>query len=792
VRREDGFTLIEAVMAMAIFAAVATALAGVLTSSISARSIATQRTVAEQVANAQLEWIRSLDYAEVGLTVDGNPPGLVDATGNQSAQGGPTVSPFYTVNIDIFWVNDRVPTAIDTKTSYKNVIVTVSRARDGRRLSQQSTQVGPRQRAAFGGIGKGIVNVQVVDYVTGTPFSDTLVRLNNGPSSPLGDRTDASGAVRFPGLTAATSPTYYDIVVPPSGGYEAVPDPSTTHFQLAAGATPGTKVVQLFKPVTFTADFRNSNGTPYVGTVQFTVTNARGSKNFTYVNPGTTPVSITDITNTATGATEKLVPGLYTITVTNQVAASFYASPLTLNVPASGYPSTLTGSATGTADPLGSISTTVTSAGGNVAGATVTVSGGPRSIPARSATTNASGIATISNLPEGAGYIVSAAKGGQTAPNQTAAVSGSSTTNLTFDFPVGNLKAVVTWASVKVVGATVTLSGGPGGISLTGTSDVNGEVLFSNAPAGSGYTMTATRNGQSASVSPTVVGATTTTVSIAMPTVSVLAAVTWPGSTVNGALVTLSGGPMSLSAVSATTAAPGQVTFSNVPAGSGYTLVAAKNGQSTTLTSQTFTTAPTTNVSIALPTGTISINAATWVGQPAGGASVTISGGPDSPNTYTNSADASGVVNITVPATNSSFPYTVNVTKAGGSGTAAVSSLASGATATVLPTLTQTKTFTITIQRGGSTTGVSGTSILLTFTGGPNATTYTFTVVAGAGGVLPNVTVPLGTSGALYAIKANLSTCGASAPNRSGTVSNQPYTGANTAVTINMTTTACP
>ena len=226
-------------MAMAIFAMVATALAGVLVSSISARSIASERTAAEQIANDQLEWIRSIDYDDVGQTTDGNPVGIVEVDGDQSAQGGPTVPAKYTVVIEISWVDDAVPTSYSTKASYKNVVVTVSRARDSKQLTQQSTQVGPRQRAALGGINKGIVNVQVTGYPPETaPFPDVLVRLDNGPSSPLADTTDVAGAVRFPALDPATGSSYYDLVVPSFNGYILLPDPSVTHFQLAAGATP--------------------------------------------------------------------------------------------------------------------------------------------------------------------------------------------------------------------------------------------------------------------------------------------------------------------------------------------------------------------------------------------------------------------------------------------------------------------------------------------------------------------------------------------------------------------------
>ena len=153
---------------------------------------------------------------------------------------------------------------------------------------------------------------------------------------------------------------------------------------------------------------------------------------------------------------------------------------------------------------------------------------------------------------------------------------------------------------------------------------------------------------------------------------------------------------------------------------------------------------------------------------------------------------------MTVPATSSSFPYTVAIAKNGGTGSNnAVAAPALSATVTATVALTQTKTFTITIQRGGSTTGVSGTSINLSITGGPNGTAgatpaYTFTRVAGAAGLLATVTVPLGTSGSTYTIKANLTTCGASGSNRSGSLASQANTGANSNVTVNMATSTCP
>ena len=283
--REQGFTLIEAVMAMAIFAAVATALSGVLTSSISARSLASQRTAAEQIANDQLEWIRTLDYdTEVGCTTGCPVKGIVNPTGDQSAHGGPIVPAVYSVTIMITWVDDSVPTAYRTYKNYKNVTVTVLRARDSKLMAQQSTQVGPRQRALLGGINKGTVKVLVNDYLSPkAPHPGVVVNLNNGPSSPLSDTTDASGMVIFPGLDPASGSAYYDLVVPTfGGGWIALPDPATTHFQLAAGGQPSPKSLQVYKPVTLTFQPQNADGTPFSGPAVFTVTGPEGSDDFTY------------------------------------------------------------------------------------------------------------------------------------------------------------------------------------------------------------------------------------------------------------------------------------------------------------------------------------------------------------------------------------------------------------------------------------------------------------------------------------------------------------------------------
>jgi hypothetical protein len=75
---------------------------------------------------------------------------------------------------------------------------------------------------------------------------------------------------------------------------------------------------------------------------------------------------------------------------------------------------------------------------------------------------------------------------------------------------------VVNSSNVKVVGATVTASGGPGSnLLLTGTTNSNGDAVFS-VPSNSspGYTTTATSGALTGSATGSVTATTTRTVTI--------------------------------------------------------------------------------------------------------------------------------------------------------------------------------------------------------------------------------------------------------------------------------------
>ena len=116
------------------------------------------------------------------------------------------------------------------------------------------------------------------------------------------------------------------------------------------------------------------------------------------------------------------------------------------------------------------------------------------------------------------------------------------------------------------------------------------------------------------------------------------------------------------------------------------------------------------------PVATLTVTA-TWATLAAGGATVTVTGGPNSPQTYTATTDPiTGIVAMTVPV--SATNYTVTVTKNTGSGSSTIdcSRRRRGDAVAILPT----KTVTITVQQAGA--AYQNKSVVISVTGGPNGT----------------------------------------------------------------------
>ncbi len=322
----------------------------------------------------------------------------------------------------------------------------------------------------------------------------------------------------------------------------------------------------------------------------------------------------------------------------------------------------------------------------------------------------------------------------------------------------------------------VTLTGGPYTISLSGTANGSGQITFVNIPAGSGYTLTATKSGQSASSSPTVTAGSTTNATLNLPTGTLAVTVQQGGSPASGATVTVTGGPNTAS-LSGTTNASGQVTFTSVPAGAAsYTVAATKSGQSANTTA-TVNAGSTTNVSLTLPvppTGTL-VATVTWAGSPRAGSTVTLSGGLlGSPLSGT--SNGSGQVTFAnVPAGSG---YTVAADDSGANATQSATVVASSTTNVTL-TL-PTGTLVVNVKRGNS----NQNNATVRLQGGPLPVDITGTT--NSSGNVTFVNIPVGSG---YTIKGWK--CSVSNP-KSDTDVNQTVTTGSQTINLKFSTNTCP
>jgi type II secretory pathway pseudopilin PulG len=737
-RSEAGITMVEMLIATAVFAVIAAPLATVLTSSINSHRDSRQKTLAQQIALDEIEKIREMDYEDVGVE-GGNPPGELKPSDSIQDLYPTIVGLRGTITRAVAYVDDPTPTSYATQANYKQVTISIFRASDSKLLTREVTNIAPPERAPFGGINNAIINVNVVDYGDNTPVSGALVNLTGGPAgfSARSDTTDSAGLVTFAALTPNGTSDYYDIAVSKSGYVTLKDDLSpaaVAHTQVAPSQTFNT-AIRVYRPATINVILHNFDGSSYTGTGTVTVSSSRGSETFDYEG---SPLEITSVNG------EQVVPSLQ-YTVSAQTTAGIPSPAVTQYVP-DDYPNDLSTDFTVTFPQIGTIVTTVTWGGNPVSGATVSLTGGPQSLSV-TGTTDSSGQVTFLNVPVGAGYNVSATHSGQSAGPAEATVDPGETTSVSLALPLATLTVTATWAGSNVDAASITLSGGPMTISASGTTNSSGQVAFANVPAGPGYTITATKSGQTATLTNQTVNAPTSGITIALPTGSVAVTVMWGGSPASNASVTLSGGPMSISS-SGTTNSSGQVTFTNVPAGTGYTVSATKSGQTATATNQSVTGGSTTNVSLALSTGTLTVTV-TWPTATVSGATVTLSGGPNSISPVSATTNSSGVATFTNAPVGSG--YTITAVK-GSSGTTTLTNQSvaspSSSVSMSLPTATLDVTVTwptatvadatVTLSGGPMSlspiSATSDSSGIATFTNVPVGSGYTITAVKGSSG----------------------------------------------------------
>ena len=406
---EEGFGLIEMIMATTLFLCISAPLVGVLLASIAQQKLAHERTLAAQTAQSAIETIRALPYNSVG-TQNGNPAGTV-ATALPASQfgiGGLDA----TVTTRISYMDDAPSTSYRTRADYKRVVVTVVRNGDSKQLTQDVTYVAPPGGGAYAGQNEGIVLAQVIDSVLNTPVPGATVMLSGGPTPARTDVTDASGSVTFPALLPTTTAlNHYDVTVAATTGYttlrEDTPPAMSARSAIVGGQTFQT-ILRVYKAATIYVGTLNSDGTPYTGAATVTISSTRGAQSF--------PFSAGQFTLAPplTLAGELVVPNVqYTARV---LAANGASSAETTQLVPNSYPTDLTKTFTlalGAPAAMQTLTVRVANAGGTrIAGASVTVSGGPGSNILLTGTTDASGTAVFS-VPSNAtpGYTTTAASG---------------------------------------------------------------------------------------------------------------------------------------------------------------------------------------------------------------------------------------------------------------------------------------------------------------------------------------------------------------------------------------------
>jgi Tfp pilus assembly protein PilV len=418
----SGFALLETVIALVLLEIVGVAVVGLITVSLKVESNSRQGVLAEQAAASQIESIRQLPYSSVG-TINGNPGGTVQPTTTVSLNGQSA-----TETTQITWVNDPAPTAYTTKADYKRVTVTITRSTDGKRLTQQTTYVGPSGQASYGGVSKALAQVQVIDMGSNQPVVNVPVTLSTGPSAPQSDTTDNSGTVVFPALTAnpaSGAQQYYDLAITPPAGYSDLNDdvsPSAAaHVHLSVGQTFNT-VLRVYRPSTGSFSVVNAGGGGFPGNVTVTMTS--------------TLAPITTSFTGSSGSLGNVPPAQFTISAKTTNSGTGWAQNVTSaavvqTVPAS-YPTNLTFATTLTLPYLVvTVKKSVSGVCQVVSGATVTLTGGPNNVN-MSLTAGSNGQAAFV-VPAGGSYAIKAVSGAtsKTLSAQTvlAAPSATAVTN---------------------------------------------------------------------------------------------------------------------------------------------------------------------------------------------------------------------------------------------------------------------------------------------------------------------------------------------------------------------------
>lgn len=269
--------MIDVVVGTALVLVVFSGLFGILRASLQVAGLAKLKATATEVAGSQMEYIRSLDYDDIG-TLGGIPAGLIPQ--NAMTTNGGLV---YDVRTYIAYIDDPADglgaldaTGITTDYKVSKVVVTyeVGGVEHDITLVSNSAPLGIESTT-----GGGTLQINVADAVGG-PVSGATVRIENASTSPAVDLStfsDAGGTVYLPGAPTSTE---YQVTVLKTGyssdqTYERDTtnvNPTPGYLTVIAGSTTsgtffidllGTLVLRTFSPIApavFTDTFPDASG----------------------------------------------------------------------------------------------------------------------------------------------------------------------------------------------------------------------------------------------------------------------------------------------------------------------------------------------------------------------------------------------------------------------------------------------------------------------------------------------------------------------------------------------------
>jgi len=209
-----GLSLVDVIVGVALLLIIFMALFGVFRASIALTASAKARAGATSLASEQMEYIRSLTYANTG-TVGGIPAGLIDSDFDTVLNGRT-----YSTRTFVQYIDDPADglDALDDTgiiTDYKKIKVEVSYL-----FNEQTKNVSLVSNRTPKGIeapeGGGNLRINVMDAL-GAPVSSAQVRVQNTLTIPTVDLTAFTGESGFIFLPGAATSTGYRITVSKSG-----------------------------------------------------------------------------------------------------------------------------------------------------------------------------------------------------------------------------------------------------------------------------------------------------------------------------------------------------------------------------------------------------------------------------------------------------------------------------------------------------------------------------------------------------------------------------------------------